>query len=325
MSTAMEYRQLGATGLSVSRLSLGTWVSLGEKSDDEQAKKLIELSYERGVNFFDTADKYADGRAESTLGRLTAELPREALVLASKVWAPTMEGPNGRGLSRKHIMESCHASLKRLGTDYLDIYYCHSFDASTPIAESVRAMNDLIHQGKVLYWGVSNWRASQIAQAVGIAKEGGYYLPIVEQPQYSMFIRQKVESELAPVAEELGIGLVTYSPLRFGLLTGKYNDGPPEAARVHYRDWLHPILTDEESLDKVRKLGTVARDLEVTVPQLAIGWLLRVPQVTSVILGASRATQLEENLGALQVPAKLTDEVLERIEGILMNEPKPPE
>lgn len=318
----MQFSKVGKSGLKVSRLSLGTWVSMGEKSNEDESRDMIRLAYERGVNFLDTADKYADGEAEIVLGKIIKDFPREAFVLASKVWAPTMEGPNGRGLSRKHILESCHASLKRLQTDYLDIYYCHSFDATTPLEETIRAMNDLVNQGKVLYWGTSNWRASQIARGIGLAERFRGYKPVVEQPQYNMFVRRKVETELAPVAEELGVGLVTYSPLRFGLLTGKYLNNTPPDSRIEYRDWLRPILTDEDSLHKVGKLGKVAEEIEASLAQFAIAWLLRLPEITSVIIGASKPSQLEENLGALEILPKLDECVLEKVEDILSNAPE---
>jgi voltage-dependent potassium channel beta subunit len=249
-------------------------------------------------------------------------MPRESLVLSSKVYWPTMPGPNGRGLSRKHILESCHASLRRLGTDYVDLYFCHRYDPETPVEEVVRAMDDLVHQGKVLYWGTSEWRAGQIANAYGVARQWGLYPPSVEQPQYNMFVRRVVEDELLRAAKDLGFGIVTWSPLRSGLLTGKYNKGIPEGSRLALKgyEWLRDIVT-EESLAKVKKLESVAADLGVSLAQLAIGWILRLPQVTSVITGATRAAHVQENLKAIEVPAKLTPEVLERIEAILGNKP----
>ncbi len=318
----MNYRQMGRTGLKLSEISLGAWLTFGEKVGEEEARELLHMAYDHGVNFFDNADVYARGQAEIVMGKAIQGLPREALVISSKVFWPTMEGPNGRGLSRKHIMESCHASLKRLGVDYLDLYFCHRYDPETPLEEVVRAMDDLVHQGKVLYWGTSEWRAAQIANAHRIACQWGLYPPMVEQPHYNMLVRRKVEDELVPAAQDLGFGLVTWSPLRSGLLTGKYNQGMPEGSRLAEHEWLRGILT-EENIEKVRRLTEVAQDLGVTMAQLAIGWLLRLPEVTSVITGATRRQQLEENLKAYEVVGKLSDDVLERIEQILANRPQP--
>jgi voltage-dependent potassium channel beta subunit len=313
----MEYRSMGNTGLKISELSLGTWITIGDQIDDKAADELVHAAYDRGVNFFDNADVYADGQAEIALGKVIKDLPRESLVISSKVFWPTMEGVNGRGLSRKHIMESCHASLKRLDTDYLDLYFCHRYDDDTPLEETVRAMDDLIHQGKVLYWGTSEWRASQITHAHAIANKWGLYPPMVEQPQYNMFVRSKVEEELVPAAKDLGFGMVTWSPLRYGLLSGKYNEGLPENTRLS-RDpeWANRVITKDRNM-KVQQLTEIASELGVTMPQLAIGWLLRIPELTCVITGASRLAQLDDNLGAADVPEKLTPEILERINQIL--------
>lgn len=314
----MNYRQMGNTGLKLSEISLGAWVTFGDQIDEERATDLLHMAYDHGVNFFDNADIYADGKAETVMGKSIADLPREALVISSKVYWKTMPGPNGRGLSRKHIMESCHASLRRLGTDYLDLYFCHRYDDETPLEEVVRAMDDLIRQGKILYWGTSEWRAAQIARAHGIAHQWGLYPPRVEQPQYNMLAREKVEDELAASADDLGFGMVTWSPLRFGILTGKYNDGLPDEETRLTRDesWAEKELR-EERLDKVRQLTEVADELGVSTAQLAIGWLLRLPQVTSVITGATKPEHLEDNLKAPEVLEKLTPEVLERIDSIL--------
>jgi aryl-alcohol dehydrogenase-like predicted oxidoreductase len=239
------------------------------------------------------------------------------------VFWQTMPGPNGRGLSRKHIVESCNASLRRMQLDYLDLYFCHRYDPETPLEEVVRAMEDLIRQGKILYWGTSEWRAAQIAQASTLAGRFNAYGPAVEQPQYSMFVRRKLEDELAPAADALGFGMVTWSPLKFGLLSGKYNEGMPgEKTRLTREpDWGQKVVTDER-VDKVRALTELAGDLGVSMAQLAIGWLLRVPQVTSVITGATKLSHLQDNLGALDVPGMLAPPVLERIEEILGNAPE---
>lgn len=314
----MNYRRMGDSGLKLSEISLGAWITFGDQIDSAIASEILHTAYDNGVNFFDNADIYANGRAEQVMGEAIKDLKRETLVISSKVFWRTMEGPNGKGLSRKHIMESCHASLKRLDTDYLDLYFCHRYDPEVPLEEVVRAMDDLVHQGKILYWGTSEWRAGQIANAHRIARQWGLYPPMVEQPHYNMLVRRIVEDEVAPTADDLGFGLVTWSPLRSGLLSGKYNEASPEEARLTMEkyDWLHGILT-EENLEKVRRLSKVAKEIGVTMPQLAIGWLLRLPQVTSVITGATKVAQFEENVKAVDVPEKLSPEILERIDEIL--------
>ncbi len=318
----MNYRLMGRTGLKLSEISIGAWITFGDQIDAATAGEILHRAYDAGVNFFDNADVYADGRAEAVMGKAIKDLPRASLVVSSKVFWQSMPGVNGRGLTRKHIMESCHASLKRLGLDYLDLYFCHRYDPVTPLEETVRAMDDLVRQGKVLYWGTSEWRAAQIAEAHALAARHAAYPPMVDQPHYNMLIRIGVEAELAPAAQALGFGMVTWSPLRSGLLSGKYNSDRPAGARLARKEyeWLRGILT-EENLAKSRALAKVAADLHVTQAQLCIGWLLRLPQVTSVITGATSVEQLEENLGAIEVPGRLTNEVLDRIEGILGNRP----
>ncbi len=318
----MNYRSMGRSGLKLSEISLGAWLTFGEQIDEAAASGLVHRAYERGVNFFDNADTYASGRAEEVMGRAIRDLPRPALVLSSKVFWPTMPGVNGRGLSRKHIFESIHASLRRLGTDYLDLYFCHRFDPETPIGETVRAMDDLVRQGKVLYWGTSEWRGPQLAEAQRVAEEVGAYPPAVEQPHYNMLVREVVETEGVQAADRFGLGLVTWSPLRSGLLSGKYNAARPGGARLIRKEyeWLAAVLS-EDNLSKSRRLAQVAKDVGVTQAQLAIGWLLRLPQVSSVITGATAGVQLDENLGAIDVPARLSADVLERIEEILGNRP----
>ncbi len=319
----MHYRRLGRSGLKVSEISLGAWVTFGDQIDEKTASDLIHAAYEAGVNYFDNADVYANGRAETDMGKAIQDMPREALVISSKVFWPTMPGPNGRGLSRKHIMESVHASLKRLGTDYLDLYFCHRFDPDAPVEEVVWAMDDLIHQGKILYWGTSEWRAWQISAAVNAADRHHLVPPAMEQPQYNMFHRQRVEAELAPLCKELGLGLTTWSPLHFGILTGKYNEGIPEGTRASLPDytWIRDSITPER-IDAVRKLGEVAGNLGLTSAQLAIAWVLRRKEVSSVITGATKPVQLQENLAAADAVVKLSDEVLEKIEQILNNHPE---
>jgi voltage-dependent potassium channel beta subunit len=316
----MNYRRMGRTGLKLSEISLGAWLTFGDQIDDETAGRILHTAYEQGVNYFDNADIYANGKAERVMGKIIRELPRQALVISSKVYWPTMPGPNGGGLSRKHIMESCHASLQRLGLDYLDLYFCHRFDSETPLEEIVRAMDDLVHQGKILYWGTSEWRAGQIASAHGIARQWGLVPSQVEQPHYNMFVRRIVEDELVAASDELGFGMVTWSPLHSGLLSGKYNRGQDKSARLAIPrfSWLSGILTPD-ALDKTRQLGDLAAALGVSLPQLAIGWLLRLPQVTSVITGATKIEHLTENLRASEVSAMLTNDVLKRIDVILGN------
>ncbi len=318
----MEYRRMGRSGLRLSAVSLGAWVTFGAQIDERAAAEILHRAYDLGVNYFDNADVYAGGQAETVMGKAIRDLPRESLVISSKVFWASMPGPNGRGLSRKHILESCHASLRRLGLDYLDLYFCHRFDSETTIEETVRAMDDLVHQGKVHYWGTSEWRAGQIAQACGLARADGLNPPAVEQPHYNLLVRRIVEDELAPLANDLGLGLVTWSPLRSGLLSGKYAGGVPEGSRLSLQDygWLRKLLS-EDNLAKVRALAGVASDLGLTSAQLAIAWILRLSQVSSVITGATRVSQLEENVKAVEAVALLTPDVLERIEGIVGNKP----
>ena len=318
----MHYRRLGRSGLKVSEISLGSWVTMGAQIDGDISSKLIHAAFDEGVNFFDNADVYARGQAELVMGKAIEDLPREQLVLSSKVFWPTMEGPNGRGLSRKHITESINASLTRLGTDYVDLYFCHRFDPDTPVEEIVVTMNMLIQQGKVLYWGTSEWRASQISEAYGIARQYNLIPPTMEQPQYHMFHRRRVESELANVAESFGIGLTTWSPLASGILTGKYNNGIPAGSRASLdsMSWIKDRIT-QERIAKVIELEKIAEELNISTAQLAIAWLLRRKEVSSVITGATKLSQLEENLKAREAVEQLTDDVLEKIEKILDNNP----
>jgi len=318
----MEYRRMGCSGLKLSAISLGSWITFGDQIDEIVVEKLIQRAYEAGVNFFDNADIYANGESEQVMGEAIKDFSRESLVVSSKVYWPTMPGPNGRGLSRKHIMESCHASLKRMNLEYLDLYFCHRYDPETPLEEVVRAMDDLVCQGKVLYWGTSEWRAGQIARSYAIAREWNSYPPVVEQPQYNMFVRRKVEDELVPAARDLGFGLVTYSPLKYGLLSGKYNNGQPDEKTRLTREpeWGIKVIT-EERVEVVRGLTALADEIGATTAQLAIAWLLRIPEVSSVITGASRLKHLDDNLKALDYIAMLSPEILNKIEVILENAP----
>ncbi len=319
----MHYRRLGRSGLKVSEISLGAWVTFGNQLDEAMASDLLHAAYEAGINFFDNADVYAGGQAEVVMGKAIQDLPREALVLSSKVFGPTMPGPNGRGLSRKHILESLHASLRRMQVEYLDLYFCHRYDPDTPIEEIVFTMTDLIRQGKILYWGTSEWEAAQVAQAIGVARQYGLIAPSMEQPQYNLFHRKRVELDLWPLCKEFGLGLTTWSPLYSGILTGKYNDGIPTNSRAALEEmgWVRDNLTPDR-IAIIRQLTSLAQDLDLTTAQLAIAWILRRKEVSSVITGASRLEQLDENLAASEAVEKLTDDMLEQIEQIMGNQPE---
>ncbi|WML53281.1 aldo/keto reductase family protein [Neobacillus sp. PS3-12] len=313
----MEYRRLGNTGLKVSEISLGSWLTYGGYVEEQNATASIDKAYDLGINFFDTANVYMRGEAEIVVGKALKKYQRDSYVLATKVFWPMGDGPNDRGLSRKHIIEQCHASLKRLNTDYVDIYYCHRYDKETPLEETLRALDDLVRQGKVFYVGVSEWTAEQITEAVHLADKKLLDRIVVNQPQYSMLERY-IEKEVLPVCQKHGIGQVVWSPLAQGVLTGKYQKGEkaPEGSRAAQEKYksLFGLLTDE-NLDKVEKLKEVAADHKLSLPTLALAWILRQPNVASALVGASRPEQLEENVKASGV--KLSDETLARIEDIL--------
>lgn len=313
----MEYRRLGRTGLKVSEISLGSWLTYGGYVEEKNATASIEKAYDLGINFFDTANVYMRGEAELVVGKALKQYVRDSYVLATKVFWPMGDGPNDKGLSRKHVIEQCHASLKRLGTDYVDIYYCHRFDQDTPLDETLRALDDLVRQGKVLYVGVSEWTAEQITEAVHLADKKLLDRIVVNQPQYSMLERY-IEKEVLPVSEKHGIGQVVWSPLAQGILTGKYKKGTaaPEGSRASQEKYgtLFGLLTDE-NLDKVELLKEVAANNEITLSQLALAWILRQSNVASALVGASRTEQLEENVKASGI--KLSDETLSTIEDIL--------
>lgn len=312
----MEYRNLGKSGLKVSEVSLGGWVTFGQTvNDDRMVRDIVMKAYEEGVNFFDQADVYARGRSEELMGAVLRELPRHTLVISSKVFWPMSDDVNDRGLSRKHILESIDGSLKRLGTDYLDIYFAHRYDETVPMEEIVMAFDQVVRSGRAMYWGTSMWPAARIAQAVEFAKAHGLHAPVTEQPEYSMLRRDRVEKEILPYTEEAGVGLVVWSPLAMGLLTGKYDQGRPEGARLSDNEnWGKNFLT-EENIQKVRDLKPVADGLGVTRAQLAIAWLLRQKGVSSVITGATRVEQIEETVKAAGV--KMDADVLGRIDDIL--------
>ena len=313
----MHYRRLGRSGIKVSEISLGAWVTFGSQISNKTASDLVHAAYEQGINFFDNADVYAKGKAEEVLGRAIADITRDTLVISSKVFFPTMDGVNGRGLSRKHIVESIHASLRRMGLDYLDIYYCHRHDPDTTVQEVVQTMDILVRQGKILYWGTSQWDTFHLIRAITFAKQNGLIPPMVEQCKYNLMNRGRVENDLAPICSEYGIGLTTYSPLNSGILSGKYNDGIPENSRASLEDmgWLKDRLTTE-TVAKMRQLTGIARRSGVTTAQLAIAWLLRRKEVSSVITGATRLEQLDENLAAAGFNDTLTTDVLDAIEDL---------
>ena len=311
----MRYRNLGTSGCKVSVLSLGSWLTFGASVDQGTTTDLVRTAFESGINFFDTADIYAKGAAESALGEALAPLRREHLVIATKAFWPMTEDVNDRGLSRKHLFESCHASLRRLRTDYLDLYQCHRPDPETPVEETVRAMEDLVRQGKVLYWGVSVWTAAQIEAACAGADRTGGYRPVTNQPEFSL-LRREIEAEVVPTCVGLGLGQIVWSPLAQGLLTGKYAGGkiPPgsRAADEQRNRFLLPMLTPE-NLSVAARVAEVAAGLGVTSSQVALAWVLSRPGITAAIVGATRVEQLLENLGGadLDLPA----EALARLEG----------
>ena len=323
----MEYRRLGTSGLKVSALSFGAWVTFAQQISKETASALMVTAFDAGVNFFDNAEAYASGKAEVVMGEILKAQGwgRDEFVVSSKVFFGG-EKPNQKGLSRKHVMEACHQALRRLQVDHLDLYFCHRPDPETPTEETVRAMTDLIRQGKVLYWGTSEWSAAQIGEAYNLARQHGLETPTMEQPQYNMFHRDKVEREFAPLYSDIGLGTTIWSPLASGLLTGKYNDGHPGDTRTSLKgyEWLKENMTNDQArqrLEIVKALAGIAGELHTNLPRLALAWCLRNPHVSTVITGASRVEQLQDNLGALDVVGRLTPEVLERIEGLLGNAP----
>jgi voltage-dependent potassium channel beta subunit len=326
----MEYRRLGRAGLKLSVLSFGSWVTFHTQLDKGSARELMTTAYDAGINFFDNAEVYADGHSEEIMGAALKKLgwPRDTYCVSSKVyWGGSL--PTQRGLSRKHVHDACNAALRRLQVDYLDLYFCHRPDLETPVEETVRAMNDLIRQGKVLYWGTSMWSADQIMEAHAVARANHLDPPVMEQPEYSMLHRDKVEREYFHLYESVGLGTTIWSPLASGILTGKYTQGIPEGSRVTLDgyEWLRERFESEKGRAEIRvaaKLEPIAAEVDASLAQLAIAWCLANPHVSTVILGASRLEQLEENLAALEVVPRLTPDVLDRIEGVLDNKPRLP-
>ncbi|OQA46219.1 MAG: L-glyceraldehyde 3-phosphate reductase [Chloroflexi bacterium ADurb.Bin325] len=321
----MEYRRMGRAGLKLSALSLGAWVTYGGQVGQEIAEQCMAAAYEHGVNFFDNAESYAGGNAEIVMGNVIKKLGwrREGLVVSTKVfWGG--DGPNDTGLSHKHIIEGVNNALRRLQMEYVDLVFCHRPDPQTPIEETVRAMDIVIKQGKAFYWGTSEWSAAEIMAADGIARRYGLTPPSMEQPEYNMLHRQRFEKEYAPLYRDLGYGTTIWSPLASGVLTGKYNDGIPEGTRAALPgyEWLRNSAVTPERVEKVKKLKPIADELGCTTAQMALAWCLTNPNVSTVITGASRAEQVHENMKALDVLPKLTDEVLARIEEVLDNRPR---
>ncbi|MCC6573587.1 MAG: aldo/keto reductase [Planctomycetes bacterium] len=313
----MPYRRMGKSGLTLSALALGGWTTYGAAVKDEKTiETIIRAAFERGVNFFDISDVYERGEAEKSMGRVFAKLPRHELVISSKVFWPMSDDVNDKGLSRKHIMESVNKSLKRIGADYLDLYFCHRPDPDTPLEETIRAMDDLVRQGKVLYWGTSEHSGAQIREIAEICATRGCYAPAVEQPQLSLIKRKRYLDEVAPAAREKGLGVVTWSPLASGLLSGKYDNGLPEGSRLKRAEGLRATYLTDENRNRVKKMKAIADEVGCTRSQLAIAWCLDQPGVTSVITGATRPEQLTENLGALKV--KLTGDVKSKLEALFV-------
>ena len=313
----MKYRRLGNSGLKVSEISLGSWLTYGKTVEDNTAEKTIHKAYELGINFFDSANVYERGEGERVMAGALKEYPRESYVITTKAFWPMGEGPNDRGLSRKHVIEQANASLKRMNLDYVDIFYCHRYDQETPVEETLRAIDDLIRQGKILYAGVSEWSAAQIEEAVRVADKFLLDRIVVNQPVYNMLNRY-IEKEVIPVSSKHGIGQVVFSPLAQGILTGKYKGNTiPEdsrASNAEINNFIKGMLT-ETTFTKVEQLEKIAKELEITLPSLALAWILRQPNVSSALIGASRPSQVEENVKAVEI--ELTSEVIEKIEGIL--------
>lgn len=325
----MEYRHLGSSGLLVSALSLGAWVTYGGQVGLDIAQECMKAAYEAGVNFFDNAEVYASGNAETVMGEVIQKMgwKRSDLIISTKLfWGG--DGPNDQGLSRKHLSEGLHASLKRLQLEFVDLLFCHRPDPETPIEETVWTMTQFINQGKVFYWGTSEWSAVQILEAYTVARREHLIPPTMEQPEYHMFHRDRVEKEYHRLYKEIGLGTTIWSPLASGILTGKYNNGIPEGSRMALEgyEWLRKRLDSErgkEEIAKVKQLTNIADGLGCSMAQLALAWCLKNPNVSTVITGASRASQVQENMKALEIAAQLTPDVLDQIEAILNNKPKP--
>jgi len=324
----MEYRRLGRSGLQLSVLSFGSWVTFHKQIDDSKADTLMGMAYDSSINFFDNAEVYALGESEKMMGRVLQKKnwDRTSYVVSSKVyfgWRGKNNKPNQTGLSRKHITEACNEALQRLQLDYLDLFFCHRPDTTVPIEEVVWTMHNLIQQGKILYWGTSQWSGAEIMEAHRVAQQYRLIGPVMEQPQYNMFERHKMEMDYLPVFQNVGLGTTIWSPLAAGFLTGKYNNGIPEDSRLAISgfNWLKDRWLQEEKLNKVKQLAELAKKLEVSLASLAIAWTIKNPNVTTAILGATKPEQLQENVKALDTLAVLTPAVMNDIETIIKNKP----
>ena len=327
----MEYRRLGRSGLQVSEFSFGAWVTFGKQVGEDDAASMMATAYDAGINFFDNAEAYERGNAELVMGEALSRLswPRESFAVSSKVFGGTRKGVMDHGLSRKHITDACHGALKRLRVDYLDLYFCHRPDLDTPIEETVWAMHNLITQGKVLYWGTSEWTSQQLTEAYAVARQYNLTPPTMEQPEYNMFERQKVESDYIPLYDLFGLGTTIWSPLASGLLTGKYNDGIPTDSRANLPgyEWLKKRFESPEGkarIEKVKAIAALAKDIGLPIHHLALLWCNANPHVSTIILGASRKAQLVDNLEALKSKSKVTPDVIKRVDEILGNKPEGP-
>jgi len=328
----MEYRRIGKSGLQVSALSFGSWVSFSKQINDKVADELMGIAFDNGINFFDNAEIYSLGESEKMMGRVIKKKKwdRSSFLVSSKVfwgWRGKENKPNQTGLNRKHVIEACNEALVRLQVDYLDIYLCHRPDKQVPISETVFAMNTLIQQGKILYWGTSEWSGVEIMEAHRVAAEFKLIGPITEQPQYNMFEREKIEKEYLDVYRTVGLGTTIWSPLASGLLSGKYNDGIPKTSRFALEgfDWLKDRWMLDDNLKKVKKISELATKLGVSTAALSIAWCVKNPNVSTAILGATKKQQLLENLKSLEVVPMLTPEIMEKIDGIMKNKPKLPD
>ncbi len=317
----MEYRRLGRAGLKVSVLSFGSWVTFGPQLDDDLAMSCLQEAYEAGVNFFDNAEAYAGGKSESIMGRALKKLgwPRQSYVVSTKLFWGLSDAVNmSNTLNRKYLLQGIDGSLERFELDFVDLLFCHRPDPETPVEETVWAMHDIVSSGKALYWGTSEWSAAQLVEAFAVAERYNLRKPVMEQPQYNLLARARVEREYKALIDSYGLGLTTWSPLASGQLTGKYLDGVPEGSRAALRgfEWLQPMLSDEARNAKVRQLKEVADSLDCSLAQLAIAWCARNPDVSTVITGASRVEQVRENMAALEVLGRLDDELIARIDAI---------
>ena len=325
----MEFNNLGKSGLKVSRLSLGSWLTFGKLIEDKVSEKLMHYAYDQGINFFDNAEIYARGKSELVMGKILKKSAwsRDSYIVSSKVFFGTGgQWPTQKGLNRKHVFEACHQALKRLQVDYLDLYFCHRPDKSTPIEETVWAMHQLIMQGKILYWGTSEWSAQEIMEAHMFAKQNHLIGPVMEQPEYNMFARRKVEVEFAQLYKTVGLGTTIWSPLASGILTDKYLNKFPKGTRlgVEGLEWLKEKNLTEDKLAKISLLNELSNDLGMSLPVMSIAWCLKNQNVSTVILGASKMSQLKENMKSIDALNKLDEKVIKQIEEILQNQPEHP-